>query len=179
MEKLKRFVEGHLFQGVILIVILINSIVLGLQTFPSIEKSIGGVLNVIDLICIGIFIGEMLLKMIAYKFLGYFKSAWNWFDFIIILTSVLSGLAVLSSMRILRVFRVFRSLKGLRGFKMISSLKPLQAIISAIGKSLPGISWTAMLLLVIYYIYAIIGVTQFGTAFPDWSRLCQRDNQRC
>lgn len=168
MEKLKRFVEGHLFQGAILIVILINSIVLGLQTFPSIDNSIGGVLNVIDLICIGIFIAEMLLKMIAYKFLGYFKSAWNWFDFIIILTSVLSGLAVLSSMRILRVFRVFRSLKGLRGFKMISSLKPLQAIISAIGKSLPGISWTAMLLLVIYYIYAIIGVTQFGTAFPEW-----------
>ena len=168
MDKLKRFVEGHLFQGAILLIILINSIVLGLQTFPSIEKSIGGVLNVIDLICIGVFIAEMLLKMVAYKFIGYFKSAWNWFDFIIILTSVLSGLAVLSSMRILRVFRVFRSLKGLRGFKMVSSLKPLQAIISAIGKSLPGISWTAMLLIVIYYIYAIIGVTQFGTAFPEW-----------
>ncbi|MBQ2580811.1 MAG: ion transporter, partial [Ruminococcus sp.] len=80
MEKLKRFVEGHLFQGAILIVILINSIVLGLQTFPSIDNSIGGVLNVIDLICIGVFIAEMLLKMIAYRFIGYFKSAWNWFD---------------------------------------------------------------------------------------------------
>ena len=168
MEKLKRFVEGKYFQGFILIVIVFNAIILGLQTFPAIEDSIGDVLSVLDTICLGIFVAEMILKMIVYKFFGYFKSAWNWFDFIIVMTSLLSGLAVLSSFRILRVFRVFRSLRGLRGFKMISSLKPLQAIIAAIGKSLPGISWTALLLIIIYYIYAIIGVTQFSAVFPDW-----------
>ena len=168
MEKLRKFVDGKAFQNTILIVIIINSVILGLQTAPAITNAIGGVLEVLDWICLGIFIVEMLLKMVAYKFIGYFKSFWNWFDFIIILMSLLSGLAVLSSMRILRVFRVFRSLKGLRGFKMISSLKPLQVIIGAIGRSLPGISWTALLLIIIYYIFAIIGVTQFGAAFPDW-----------
>ena len=169
MEKLKKFVEGHLFQNLILVVIIINSAVLGLQTVPSLsEGTAGNVLSVIDYICLGIFILEMLLKMIAYKFFGYFKSGWNWFDFIIILTSIISGLPVFSSARILRVFRVFRSLKGLRGFKMVSALKPLQVIIGAIGKSLPGITWTALLLIIIYYIFSIIGVTQFGTVFPDW-----------
>ncbi|MBQ3841667.1 MAG: ion transporter [Ruminiclostridium sp.] len=168
MEKMKKFVESSAFQNTILIVIVINSIVLGLQTSATVNASIGGILTIIDTVCLGIFIIEMVLKMIAYKFVGYFKSAWNWFDFIIIVTSVLSGLAVLSSIRILRVFRVFRSLKGLRGFKMISSLKPLQVIISAIGKSIPGISWTALLLMIIYYIFSIIGVTQFGQAFPEW-----------
>ncbi|MBP5604082.1 MAG: ion transporter [Ruminiclostridium sp.] len=168
MKKLQEFVESSVFQNTILVVIIINSIVLGLQTSPAITASIGGVLEIVDTICLSIFVAEMLLKMVAYKFIGYFKSAWNWFDFIIIATSVLSGLAVLSSIRILRVFRVFRSLKGLRGFKMITSLKPLQVIIAAIGKSIPGISWTGLLLLIIYYIFSIIGVTQFGEAFPDW-----------
>jgi voltage-gated sodium channel len=170
MEKLKNFVEGRLFQGFILVVILINSIVLGLQTIPSLGEgtTAGSILSVIDTICLVIFIVEMVLKLIAYRFLGYFKSGWNWFDFIIILTSIASGLSVLSSARILRVFRVFRSLKGLRGFKMVSALKPLQVIIGAIGKSLPGITWTAFLLIIIYYIFSIIGVTQFGEAFPDW-----------
>ena len=158
MAKLKDFVDSKAFQNTILIVIVINSIILGLQTSSIITASIGGVLEILDMICLGIFIIEMLLKMIAYKFVGYFKSAWNWFDFIIIITSVLSGLAVLSSIRILRVFRVFRSLKGLRGFKMIG----------AIGKSIPGMSWTAFLLLIIYYIFSIIGVTQFGERFPEW-----------
>ena len=168
MEKLKKFVESSVFQNIILVVIVINSTVLGLQTSSSINDSIGDILSVIDIICLGIFIVEMLLKMVAYKFFGYFKNGWNWFDFIIVMTSVLSGLAILSSFRILRVFRVFRSLKGLRGFKMVSSLKPLQIIISAIGKSIPGISWTALLLLIIYYIFSIIGVSQFGEVFPDW-----------
>ncbi|MBR5091239.1 MAG: ion transporter [Ruminiclostridium sp.] len=169
MEKLKSFIDGKEFQNAILAVIIMNSLVLGLQTVPELNDGvIGTVLDVIDTICLGVFIIEMLLKMIAYKFIGYFRSGWNWFDFIIIITSVASGLAVLSSMRILRVFRVFRSLKGLRGFKMISSLKPLQVIIGAIGKSIPGLSWTALLLLIIYYIFAIIGITQFGAAFPEW-----------
>ena len=168
MEKLKQFVEGKLFQGIILLVIIINSVVLGLQTYPAIDNSIGDILSVIDYICLGIFIIEMILKMIVYRFLGYFKSPWNVFDFCIIIMSVLSGLSVLSSLRVLRVFRVFRSLKGLRGFKMASSLKPLQVIISAIGKSLPGISWALLLMVIVYYIFSIIGVTIFGTDFVDW-----------
>ena len=169
MDRLKKFVDGRLFQNFILAVIIINSVILGLQTVPALnEGTVGQVLTVIDIICLGIFILEMLLKMAAYRFFGYFKSGWNWFDFIIILSSLLSGLTVLSSMRILRVFRVFRSLKSLRGFKMVSSLKQLQVIIGALGKSIPGISWTALLLLIIYYIFSIIGVTQFGEAFPEW-----------
>lgn len=169
MDKLKKIVDGRFFQNFILVVIIINSVVLGLQTVPAMnEGALGQAMAVIDMVCLAIFIVEMVLKMIAYKFFGYFKSGWNWFDFIIILSSVLSGLTVLSSMRILRVFRVFRSLKSLRGFKMVSSLKQLQVIIGAIGKSIPGISWTALLLLIIYYIFSIIGVTQFGEAFPEW-----------
>lgn len=169
MDKLKKIVDGRFFQNFILVVIIINSAVLGLQTVPAMNEGVlGQAMAVIDMVCLAIFIVEMVLKMIAYKFFGYFKSGWNWFDFIIILSSVLSGLTVLSSMRILRVFRVFRSLKSLRGFKMVSSLKQLQVIIGAIGKSIPGISWTALLLLIIYYIFSIIGVTQFGEAFPEW-----------
>ena len=168
MNKLKDFVEGKLFQGTVLIVIAINSIVLGLQTSPSIDNSIGDILSIIDTICLGIFIIEMLLKMIVYHFFGYFKNPWNVFDFCIILMSILSGLSVLSSLRVLRVFRVFRSLKGLRGFKMASSLRPLQVIISAIGKSIPGISWAMLLMVIVYYIFSIIGVTIFGQTFDEW-----------
>jgi len=110
----------------------------------------------------------MFLKMIAYKFFGYFTNPWNVFDFVIILMSILSGLSVLSSLRVLRVFRVFRSLKGLKGLRMASSLRPLQVIISAIGKSIPGISWAMLLMVIIYYIFSIIGVTIFGETFTDW-----------
>ncbi len=167
MEKLKKFVESTAFQTVILGVIILNSVLLGLQTVPALNDVCGDAFSIADSVCLGIFIVEMILKLIVYR-LGYFKDGWNWFDFLIILTSLVSDLAVLSAFRVFRVFRVFRSLKALRSMKMVSTLKHLRVIILAIGRSVPSIAWTGLLLLLIYYIFAIIGVSMFGTAFPEW-----------
>lgn len=167
MEKLKKFVESTAFQTVILGVIILNSVLLGLQTVPALNDICGDAFSIADSVCLGIFIVEMILKLIVYR-LGYFKDGWNWFDFLIILTSLVSDLAVLSAFRVFRVFRVFRSLKALRSMKMVSTLKHLRVIILAIGRSVPSIAWTGLLLLLIYYIFSIIGVSMFGTAFPEW-----------
>lgn len=127
----------------------------------------GTALSIADNVCLGIFILEMLLKLVVYR-LDYFKDAWNWFDLIIIISSVFSGLTFLAALRVFRVFRVFRSLKALRSLKMVSNLRPLQIIIQAIGKAIPSISWTVVLMALIYYIFSIIGVTMFGQGFPEW-----------
>ena len=66
------------------------------------------------------------------------------------------------------MFRSLKALKSFRGFRMISSLKKLQVIIMAIVKSLPSIAWTGGLLLLVYYIFALMGVSFFGAAFPEW-----------
>lgn len=167
MSKLKSIVESHVFQNIILGIIILNSIILGLQTSSGIMAFAGTALSIADNVCLGIFILEMLLKLVVYR-LDYFKDAWNWFDMIIIIASVFSGLAFLSALRVFRVFRVFRSLKALRSLKMVSNLRPLQIIIQAIGKAIPSISWTVVLMALIYYIFSIIGVTMFGQAFPEW-----------
>ena len=44
----------------------------------------------------------------------------------------------------------------------------MRIIITAILRSLPGVSWAGMLLLLVYYVYGIIGTNLFGAAFPDW-----------
>lgn len=167
MKKLKAMVESLIFQDIMLGVIILNSVILGLQTSPAIMEIAGGALDIADNICLGIFIVELILKLIVYR-LGYFKDGWNWFDFIIILTSAFSGLTFLSAFRVFRIFRIFRSLRALRGLRLVTNLRPLQIIISAIGKAIPSISWTVVLMALIYYIFSIIGVTLFGTAFPEW-----------
>ncbi|MBP0984753.1 MAG: ion transporter [Oscillospiraceae bacterium] len=116
MEKLKKFAESTVFQTVILGVIIFNAVLLGLQTVPQLNEICGEAFRIADYVCLGIFIVEMILKLIVYRF-GYFKDGWNWFDFIIILTSLVSDLAVLSAFRVFRIFRVFRSLKALRSLK--------------------------------------------------------------
>lgn len=170
MKKLRDFVDSPGFQNAILIVIAINSIIMGLQTSKTIVNAAGGILDILDYICLGIFIIELVLKLIAYGG-KFFTDGWNWFDVIVIACSLVSGLAFLKVLRVFRVFRVFRSLKALKGLKamrLVSRLDKLRLIIGAIGKSVPGISWTAVLLLLIYYIFGLIGVTLFGEAFPDW-----------
>lgn len=170
MSKVKKFVENQAFQNFILGVIVFNCVLMGLQTSAVLTAKCGDLLNLLDNICLGIFIVELGLKIIAYN-KNFFKDGWNIFDTIIVLMSLFSSMAFLSSLRIFRIFRVFRSLKALksfRGFRMISSLKKLQVIIMAIVKSLPSIAWTGGLLLLVYYIFALMGVSFFGAAFPEW-----------
>ncbi len=144
-----------------MLVVLINSVVLGLQTSPEITNDTGNVLSIIDQICLYVFVVEAILKIIALR-LDYFKSGWNWFDFIIVVASLASDMPVFSSLRALRIVRVFRALK------FISGIEHLQIIVSAIGRSIPSIGWTALLMLLIYYVFAVIGTMLFGAAFPAW-----------
>jgi len=168
MNKIKEFVEKKEFKNFILGVIVFNSIQLGLMTINDLNTTIYNILKYIDMACLVIYIVEMLLKFIAYNIIGYFKSLWNWFDFIIIIFSILSEFTVVSSLKVFRSFRIFRSLRSLRGFKLLSSVNSLQIIISAIGKALPGVAWTTALMLIVFYLFSIIGVTEFGKEFPDW-----------
>ncbi|MCQ2522081.1 MAG: ion transporter [Lachnospiraceae bacterium] len=173
MKPIKKLVEKPIFNNFILIVILINSVVMGLQTSPKLEASIGNILGIIDLVCLGIFTIEIILKLMAYG-VRFFTDGWNIFDFVIVLLSFVTGLSFLSTLRAFRVFRVLRTLKAVKGLRalralrLVSWLDKLKMIISAIAHSIPGILWSGLLLMLIYYIFSIMGVTLFGAAFPDW-----------
>lgn len=170
MKKLKSFVESGKFQNFILIVIVVNALIMGLQTSAAIVEATGNLLAILDHIYLGIFVIELLLKIVVYRF-RFFKDGWNIFDLIIVALSFVSGLQFLSSVRVFRIFRVFRSfkaLKSLRTFRLVSSLSKLRMIITAIGRSIPGVIWSGVLLLLFYYIFSIIGTSLFGVAFPKW-----------
>lgn len=173
MAGLKKFIESRGFEIFIIGVIVCNAILMGLQTSAPLTAYTGNLFYILDTICLGIFIVELIFKLVVYH-LKFFRSGWNIFDLIIVCTSVFSEISFLSLFRVFRIFRVFRSLKVLktlksfRALRMISSLEKLQVIIIAIGRSIPSISWTAVLLLLIYYIFAIMGVTLFGSTFEAW-----------
>jgi len=167
MNKIRGFIEKKIFKNFILGVIIFNSIQLGLMTINDLNITFYNILKYIDLACLIIYIIEMILKFIAYNIVGYFKKLWNCFDFIIITISIISEFSTLSSIKIFRSLRVFRSLRSLRGFKLFSSINSLQMVIATIGKTLPGVAWTSVFILIIIYLYSIIGVTEFGNDFQD------------
>ena len=157
----RRFVEGALFQNFILAVIIINSILLGVMTYPKIMTVAGPLLHLICNICVGIFTIEIILKLYVYG-KNFFKSGWNNFDFIIVAISLVPTGGAFSS------FRVFRILRALRALRLITQLEKLRVIVQAIIDSIPNVGWASVLLLIIFYIFSIMGTTLFAADFPDW-----------
>ncbi len=164
MKKLSNFVQSSGFSNFILLVIILNAITMGIEVSVDSSSDVAHVISMLDTVFLGIYVIELLLKFIVFK-VGFFKDAWNVFDLLIVITSLLSSMSFLAVFRVLRVFRVFRSLRSLR---LVSSVGKLRVIITAIGKSLPSIAWTGVLLLIIYYIFSILGTTLFAQEFPDW-----------
>lgn len=170
MKKVKKFVESNLFQNFILAIIVLNAAIMGILTVQNLPVAIHKMLTILDTACLCFFIVELLMKIVVYRF-HFFRSGWNLFDMVIVLLSLFSEFSFFSVFRIFRIFRVLRSLKALksfRAFRLVSDLRNLRIIIEAVGRSIPGIFWSGMLLVLVYYIFSIMGTTLFGLQFPDW-----------
>ena len=168
MKKIKAFVDSQAFQNVILAIIVINSILMGVATSGAVMASPAGpIITIVDYVCLGVFVVELILKMIAYN-KDFLKEGWNIFDLFIVVISLIPNMQFFSALRTLRVLRVLRTLKSLRVLRMVSGFKKLRIIATSILDSIPGILWTGLLLLIDFYVFAILGTTMFGPAFPDW-----------
>jgi len=157
---MQKIVESRIFGGVVFGVILLNAIILGLETSPAIMAETGYILDYLDKICMFFFVVELVLRLSAYRIV-FFKSGWNVFDLLIIVCSLMTTIDAISSMRIIRLFRELRTIR------LISGLKTMQIIVNAIVKSLPSLAYTACLMLILYYVYAVIGVDLYGRSNPS------------
>lgn len=172
---LRGMVDSVVFESVILAAILVNTIALGFETSLSMMARHGRALHIIDRVCLCVFMVELLLRFAAYN-KDFFRSGWNVFDLVVIALSLVPEFPTFTVFRILRAFRIARTarairiikaFKGARALRLVSSVKRLRTIFRAIVLSIPGIAWTVTLLLLFFYIYAIIGVELFRDILPD------------
>lgn len=159
-EKLTEFIENKWTHRFILFVIIFNSIILGMMTNNALMAKFGNLMNHLCNICIWIFTVELAIKLYVYK-KSFFKDGWNIFDFFIVAVSWVPTGGLFSS------FRVFRILRTLRALRLITQLEKLRVIVQAIIDSIPNVSWACVLLLIIFYIFAIMGTTLFAADFPE------------
>lgn len=160
-EKLKIFIEHKYTNNFILFIILINSILLGFMTDVTLMNKYGSFMQLICDICVYIYTIELIIKLIVYN-KNFFKDGWNNFDFLIVITSWIPTGGIFAS------FRVFRILRTLRALRLITQFEKLRIIVQAIIISIPNVAWASLLLIIIFYIFAIIGTTLFAVSFPAW-----------
>lgn len=156
--RLQQLVTAPWFTHGILILIILNAAILGLETSPAIMAQYGDLLLFLDNTMLAIFVVELLLRMAAYR-TAFFRDSWNLFDLAVVTIALVpaSGpLAVLRSLRVLRVLRV------------LSIVPSMRRVISALLGSLPGLGSIGLVLILIYYVFAVIATKLFGDAFPEW-----------
>jgi len=156
--KICMLVERPWAQRFILGVILFNALILGLETSSSLMARIGELLSFLDTCCLAIFIVEILMKLVVRR-LGFFRSGWNVFDFLVVAIALIPDSGALGILRALRILRVLR---------LITNLPRLRMIVETVVHSLPSIGWICGLLLIIFYIFAVLTTTLFGKEFPEW-----------
>ena len=155
---LKNFIESRFINIFITLVILINAITLGLETSEELVSKIGNMLIYVDKIALSIFVIELLIKLFVYR-LSFFKSGWNVFDFIIVTIALIPTSGPLS---ILRAFRIFRALR------LLSVVPSMKKVIQAMFYAIPGIASVGTIIVLIFYISAVLVTNFFGNKFEDW-----------
>ena len=156
--RLAQWVEAPRIQRIIVGLIVLNAIVLGLETFPALMHEFGTVLSGLDRALLAVFVVELALKLIGHG-RRFFYSAWNVFDLLIIGIALVPATGALSVLRALRVLRVLR---------VISAVPRMRAVVEALVRSLPGIASIALLLLVFFYVFSVMATKLFGMDFPQW-----------
>src|SRR6056297_1514734 len=160
--RLGRWIESAGPRNFIIVLILINAVILGLETSPAIMDRIGGVLILINQVVLAIFVVEILIKLYAFGF-RFFRSGWNVFDFLVVGIALVPATGPLEVLRALRIWRVLR---------LLSQVQRLRNIIESLMRALPGMGWTTALLLLVFYIFAVMGTMMYGEAFPEyWGNL--------
>ena len=156
--RLAEFTDGALLRNFILVVILVNAVVLGMETSDRLMATAGPLLLAIDTVCLAIFVVEIVLKLVAHG-LHFFRRGWNLFDFVIVGIALVpsgEGLSVLRALRVLRVLRI------------ISMAPTLRRVVQGFVSALPGMGSVFLLMGMIFYIGAVMATKLFGDSHPDW-----------
>lgn len=156
--KVGNWVETGYVRYFIIGLIIINAITLGMETDSRLMLKYGDILHLLDQVILGVFVVEIVLKLYAFGW-RFFLNGWYVFDFIIVGIALMPASGVFSVLRILRILRVLR---------LISGIPQLRFVIEGLIEAIPGIGSIFALLLLMYYIFAVIATKLFGLDFPEW-----------
>ena len=144
-------------ERLVMILIIINAITLGLETSKPIMADYGPLLMMLDRTILTIFVVELAARMIVNRG-AFFKDPWSLFDLFVIGIALVPASESLSVLRALRVLRVLR---------LITVIPSLRKVVAGLIGALPGMGSIGLLLVLVYYVFAVMGTKLFGDTNPE------------
>ncbi|XP_036763025.2 voltage-dependent L-type calcium channel subunit alpha-1C isoform X19 [Manis pentadactyla] len=181
-------VNSTYFEYLMFVLILLNTICLAMQHYGQ-SCLFKIAMNILNMLFTGLFTVEMVLKLIAFKPKHYFCDAWNTFDALIVVGSIVD-IAITEpaehtqcspfmnaeensriSITFFRLFRVMRLVK------LLSRGEGIRTLLWTFIKSFQALPYVALLIVMLFFIYAVIGMQVFGKiALNDTTEINRNNN---
>ncbi len=156
--RLAATIEAPHAQSLIITLILVNAVILGLETSPTVMANWGGLLMRLDQAILAVFVIELVIRLIAHGW-RFFRDPWSVFDFIVITIALLPASGPFAVLRALRVLRVLR---------LLTMVPNMRRVVGGLLKAIPGLASVFGIISIIFYVAAVIATKLFGSHFPDW-----------
>jgi voltage-gated sodium channel len=145
-------------QNTIMVLIVINAVILGLETDADLMAAWGPWLVAADQAILAVFVVEIALRIAAHR-LAFFRDPWSVFDFVVVGIALIPASGPLAVLRALRVLRVLR---------LLTLVPSMRRVVGALLASIPGLMSIMAVLAILFYVFAVIATNLFGDAFPEW-----------
>lgn len=155
--QIERFMARQFTQRLLIILIVINAIILGIETNKDIMAVIGDELIMIDHVILWVFIAEIVLLITARGW-HFFKDPWCIFDFMVVAIALVPATGSMSVLRALRVLRILR---------LINKIESMRRVVGALLGSLPGLGSVFGLVLIVFYVSGVIATNMYAADFPE------------
>src|SRR5205823_2686482 len=140
----------------VMTLILVNAVILGLETSKPIMERYGALLATLDHIILAAFVVELTARIVVHR-LAFFRDPWSVFDFLVV------GIALVPSTE---TFSVLRALRVLRVLRLITVVPTLRRVVAGLIASLPGMGAIVLLIGLIYYVFGVMANRLFGDDVP-------------
>lgn len=154
---LKPLVRNPIFERIVTALILVNAVTLGMETSPSITAEIGGLLTALDHVILAVFVFELVARMIVFG-TRFWRDPWSVFDFLVVAVTLMPATDNLSVLRALRIVRALR---------LVSAIPSMRRVVNGLLIAIPGMSSIVVLLMLIFYVFAVMGTNMFADSLPE------------
>jgi len=157
-ERLNGLVSSPKTERLVTALIVVNAVTLGLETSATINEALSPWLGWLDKAIVAVFVVEIAARLVA-EGPAFFRRGWNLFDFAVISITLIPATGNLSVLRALRILRVLR---------LVSVVPQMRKVVEALLHAIPGLGSISSLLLLVFYVGAVMATRMFGEAFPEW-----------
>lgn len=156
-SSLRRLVEHDSFKRAIIVLIVVNAILLGMETIRELPAGVLDALFRINRAILAVFVVELILRIAAHR-LAFFKDPWSLFDFFVVAVSVIAPSGPMQVLRALRILRVLR---------LVSAVPSLRRVVDGLLGAVPGIASVMALLILVLYVSSVMATLLFRDVAPE------------